>query len=41
MVEILQEQDLKKATKRKEPESKRISWFLYSFELPLLCMSAV
>ena len=29
------------ATKRKEPESQRISWFLYSFELPLLCMSAV
>ena len=28
------------ATKRKEPESQRISWFLYSFELPLLCMSA-
>lgn len=27
-------------TKRKEPESQRISWFLYSFELPLLCMSA-
>ena len=26
------------ATKRKEPESQRISWFLYSFELPLLCM---
>lgn len=24
------------ATKRKEPESQRISWFLYSFELPLL-----
>ena len=23
------------ATKRKEPESQRISWFLYSFELPL------
>lgn len=31
---------MKKATKRKEPESQRISWFLYSFELPLLCMSA-
>ena len=28
------------ATKRKEPESQRISWFLYSFELPLLCMGA-
>ena len=28
------------ATKSKEPESQRISWFLYSFELPLLCMSA-
>ena len=28
------------ATKRKEPESQWISWFLYSFELPLLCMSA-
>lgn len=28
------------ATKRKEPESQRISWFLYSFELPLLCISA-
>ena len=28
------------ATKRKEPESQRISWFLYSFELPLLCMNA-
>ncbi|GAB6401493.1 hypothetical protein IMM1_27230 [Pseudocoprococcus immobilis] len=28
------------ATKRKEPESQRISWFLYLFELPLLCMSA-
>ena len=28
------------ATKRKEPESQRISWFLYSFERPLLCMSA-
>ena len=26
------------ATKRKEPESQRISWFLYSFELPLLCI---
>ena len=26
---------------RKEPESQRISWFLYSFELPLFyCMSA-
>jgi len=24
----------------KEPESQWISWFLYSFELPLLCMSA-
>ena len=28
------------ATKRKEPDSQRISWFLYSFELPLLFMSA-
>ena len=28
------------ATKSKEPESQRISWFFYSFELPLLCMSA-
>ena len=29
---------MEKATKRKEPESQRISWFLYSFELPLLCV---
>lgn len=28
-------------TKRKEPESQWISWFLYSFELPLLCMIAL
>ena len=29
------------ATKRKEPESQWISWFLYLFELTLLCMIAL
>lgn len=29
---------MEKATKRKEPESQRISWFLYSFERRLRCI---